>query len=132
MRISFKNKFVRYFISILGTGLLAEALAIGPCGGAIIGFVIALMIGITFSATIWLLDFNWYWNLLICFFLNPIVLATSFFLIRIIPIGISEYLAGFLTFLLIVFVFVGYTELINQLLSSLFPQLKKQLNQSSK
>lgn len=52
----------RYCKSISIIVALVLVLAQGPCGGWIFGFIAALFLGFVATATIWLLEFKWYWN----------------------------------------------------------------------
>ena len=64
------NRIKPYLLSSSLIALLAFSLAVSPCGGWIIGFLLGLFIGMTLSAQLWLLPFSFWIRL-------PISLITA-------------------------------------------------------
>lgn len=113
MNFAIKARLLQYGKSIFVISILILLFAHGPCGGWIFGLAIALFLGFTLTATIWLLDFTWYWNLICGLLISTITLAIAIASLKLIQIENNEVLSNGIDCAVILATFIFFIELSN-------------------
>jgi len=113
MKFAIKTRLWKYTKSIFVIGILSLFFAHGPHGGWIVGLAFALFVGLTLTATIWLLDFTWYWNLVCGLLISTITLAIAIASSKQIQIENNEALSNSIDCAVILVTFIFLIELSN-------------------
>lgn len=120
MKTEFKIRVYQYLKAITVIVILSLLLAIGPCGGWIVGLITGLFLGVTLTTTFWLLNFKWYWNVVCGFKISLITLTISISIIKQIQFENKETISNLLSVVIILIVFVGLTEFVNKIGKRIF------------
>lgn len=99
------SKFVSYAKSSVLTVTLCFILARGPHGGWMIGLMAALFIGLSLSAIFWLLDFSWYWNILLAPAISLLSVGLAFAVIKYRPSIDNAQLDQYADIVIVVLIF---------------------------
>ncbi len=126
-----KTRLWKYCKSISVIVLLLLVLTHGPCGGWIVGLIFGLFLGLTFTATIWLLDFKWYWSLFFGLLISTITLAITLAITIATSMQLqfenNETLSNLIDCSIVLIVFIIFIEIANAIgRRTVKPQRKKQ------